>query len=97
MHQLLMSGERDDGGWGLIGAFWLSVDGRRGGFIVSPGFLGMVARWSAAFEARSTAAGPRSGYFSCWEGQVGTVGTYMIDPETPAENLVEVARRVGAL
>ena len=33
--------------------------------------------------------------FSYWEGQAGTVDTYMIDPETGAADLFEVARRVG--
>jgi len=33
---LLISGSRDDETWGLIGAFWLSIDGNRGGFLVAP-------------------------------------------------------------
>ena len=33
---LLISGSRDDETWGLIGAFWLSIDGKRGGFLVAP-------------------------------------------------------------
>ena len=33
---LLISGARDDMSWGLVGAFWLSIDGTRGGFLVSP-------------------------------------------------------------
>ena len=33
---LLVSGELDDATWGLVGAFWLSIDGSRGGFLVSP-------------------------------------------------------------
>ena len=28
---LLVSGDQDDGGWGLVGSFWLSIDGDRGG------------------------------------------------------------------
>ena len=31
---LLISGARDNSTWGLIGAFWLSIDGRRGGFLL---------------------------------------------------------------
>ena len=33
---LLISGARDDESWGLIGAFWLAIDGARGGFLVAP-------------------------------------------------------------
>src|SRR6476659_7066113 len=31
---LLISGARDDETWGLIGAFWLSIDGKRGGQVL---------------------------------------------------------------
>ena len=33
---LLVAGDRDDGQWGTIGAFWRSIDGGKGGFFVSP-------------------------------------------------------------
>ena len=33
---LLISGARDDTTWGLVGAFWLAIDGKRGGFLVAP-------------------------------------------------------------
>ena len=29
---LLPSGQLDDGRWGLVGAYWLSIDGACGGF-----------------------------------------------------------------
>ena len=32
---LLVAGDQDDGRWGLVGSFWLSIDGERGGFFVS--------------------------------------------------------------
>jgi len=51
---LLVSGDLDDGRWGLIGAFWLSIDGTRGGFIVA-------RRWHGASAAPCPAAGtPRT-------------------------------------
>ena len=33
---LLVAGDRDDGTWGSIGAFWRAIDGGRGGFLISP-------------------------------------------------------------
>src|SRR5439155_11759207 len=45
---LLVSGDLDDGRWGLIGAFWLSIDGSRGGFVVAP-----QAIWQGSEMARS--------------------------------------------
>ena len=53
---LLVSGELDDGRWGLIGAFWLSIDGTRGGFLVAPEAIWhgseMVRSFRSAIVAR---------------------------------------------
>lgn len=89
---LLVSGERDDTTWGLVGAFWLSVDGARGGFIVSPDSV-----WHGSEMVRSYRSALARGWddeqiFTYWEGQTGSLGTYMIDPERPADTLLEVAR-----
>ena len=49
---LLVSGELDDGRWGLVGSYWVSIDGARGGFVVSPRRdLVAAASWSAATRA----------------------------------------------
>ena len=45
---LLIHGELDRGGAGLVGAIWISADGERGGFIHGSG-----AEWTAAEMARS--------------------------------------------
>jgi hypothetical protein len=97
VRQLLMSGERDDGGWGFIGAFWLSIDGQRGGFIVSPGSLWHGSEMVRSYRGALARGWTEERIFSYWEGQAGTAGTYMIDPEAPPESLFQVARRVGAL
>ena len=54
---LLVSGELDDGRWGLIGAFWLSIDGTRGGFVVAPRRSGMAPRWHGASGAHRRVVG----------------------------------------
>ncbi|MGZ8641524.1 MAG: hypothetical protein ACXWYF_08760 [Actinomycetota bacterium] len=94
---LLVSGERDDTTWGLVGAFWLSRDGERGGFLLSPDAL-----WHGREMVRSYRSGSSRGWsdeqiFSYWNDQTGILGTYMIDPERDADTLFEVARIVGAL
>jgi hypothetical protein len=94
---LLVSGERDDTTWGLVGAFWLSEDGARGGFVVSPDSL-----WHGSEMIRSYRGALGRGWsdqriFEYWEAQTGSLGTYMVDPEKTAETLFEVARTVGAL
>ncbi|HTG47601.1 MAG TPA: hypothetical protein VK646_08090, partial [Actinomycetota bacterium] len=54
---LLVSGDRDDGTWGLIGAFWLSIDGTRGGFLVSP-----EAIWQGSEMVRSFKGAMKRGW-----------------------------------
>jgi hypothetical protein len=94
---LLVSGSRDNGRWGLVGAFWLSIDGRRGGFMVSP-----EAIWQGSEMVRSLKGAIARGWaheeiYRWWQAQVGAVGNVMIDPQQHADTLFQVARRVGAL
>jgi hypothetical protein len=94
---LLVSGSRDDARWGLVGAFWLSIDGRRGGFLVAP-----EAIWQGSEMARSLKSAIARGWsheeiYRWWQTQVGAVGNVMIDPQQHADTLFQVARRVGAL
>jgi hypothetical protein len=94
---LLVSGGRDDARWGLVGAFWLSIDAQRGGFLVSP-----EAIWSGSEMVRSLRSALARGWtheevYRWWQAQVGAVGQVMIDPQQHADTLFQVARRVGAL
>jgi hypothetical protein len=94
---LLVSGSRDNTRWGLVGAFWLSIDGRRGGFLVSP-----EAIWQGSEMVRSLRSAIGRGWthedvYRWWQTQVGAVGNVMIDPQQHADTLFQVARRVGAL
>jgi len=94
---LLVSGQLDDGRWGLVGAYWLSIDAERGGFIVSPEGIWTGSEMVRSFRsAQSRGWGPEQVY-SYWRGQVGMAGKVMIDPQQHADTLFHVARRVGAL
>ena len=94
---LLVSGQLDDGRWGLVGSYWVSIDGSRGGFLVAP-----PAIWSGSELVRSYRSGEDRGWsperiYAYWQGQVGMAGRFMIDPQQHADTLFQVARRVGAL
>lgn len=94
---LLVSGHHDGGAWGLIGAFWLSIDGGRGGFVVAP-----AAIWQGSEMVRSLRNAIARGWtheeaYRYWQHQVGVSGSVMIDPQQHADTLFQVARRVGAL
>ncbi len=94
---LLVSGTCDDGEWGLVGALWLSIDGGRGGFIVSP-----EAIWAGSEMVRSFRGALARGWraetvYRWWQDQIGEAGRVWIDPQQHADTLFQVARRVGAL
>ncbi|MEA2580665.1 MAG: hypothetical protein QOE83_1557 [Actinomycetota bacterium] len=94
---LLVSGHLDESRWGLIGAFWLSIDGERGGFIVAP-----EAIWSGSEMVRSYRSALQRGWkaesiYAYWQRQVGASSGVMIDPQQHADTLFHVARRIGAL
>jgi hypothetical protein len=94
---LLISGARDDTTWGLIGAFWLSIDGSRGGFLVAP-----EAVWPGSEMVRNLKSALARGWsheriYRYGQAQVGAAGSIMIDPQQHADTMFQVARRVGAL
>jgi hypothetical protein len=94
---LLVSGTLDDGSWGLLGAHWLSIDGVRGGFLVSPDAI-----WAGSEMARNLKSALARGWtqeqvYRYWQAQVGAAGSLMIDPQQHADTMFQVARRVGAL
>ena len=94
---LLVSGQLDDNRWGLVGSYWLSIDGSRGGFVVSPDAI-----WSGSELMRSYKGAAGRGWdaeriYAYWQAQVGMAGKFMIDPQQHADTLFQVARRVGAL
>jgi hypothetical protein len=94
---LLVAGEGDDGLWGLLGAFWRSIDGARGGFVVSPDAI-----WAGSEMVRGLRSALDRGWtidrvYAYWQAHVGIAGGLMIDPQQHADTLFQVARRVGAI
>jgi hypothetical protein len=94
---LLVSGDLDDGSWGLIGAFWLSIDGDRGGFMVAPEAIWQGSEMVRSFKGALARGWSEETIYRWWQHQVGVAGAIMIDPQQHADTLFQVARRVGAL
>ncbi len=97
MRFLLLSGELDDGSWGLVGAFWLSIDGGRGGFIVSPEALWRGSEMVRSYRGALARGWTEGTIYAYWDGLAGSVDTFMVDPSKQAESLFEVARLVEAI
>ena len=94
---LLVAGLRDDGLWGSIGAFWRSIEGGKGGFLVSPESI-----WAGSEMVRSVRSAQSRGWtieriYAYWQAHVGVSGRVMIDPQQHADTLFQVARRIGAI
>jgi hypothetical protein len=94
---LLVSGDRDDQKWGIVGAFWLSNDDERGGFLLSPGALWQGREMVRSYRSALSRDWSDERIFSYWNDQTGILGTVMIDPVRNAETLFSVARVVGAI
>ena len=71
---LLVSGDQDDGAWGLVGSFWLSIDGERGGFFVSPQSLWRGSEMVRSFKSARARGWTDVDIYSYWQGQVGHLG-----------------------
>jgi hypothetical protein len=94
---LLVSGSLDDGSWGLVGAYWLSIDAERGGFIGSPDGIWTGSEMVRSFRSALGREWSAEQVYTYWRKQVGMAGKVMIDPQQHADTLFHVARRVGAL
>lgn len=94
---LLVSGELDAGGWGIIGAFWLSIDALRGGFVVSPEAIWLGSEMARGHQSARHRGWPVEEIYRWWQRQIGVAGHVMVDPQHHADTLLHVYRRVGAL
>jgi len=94
---LLVSGRTDDERWGLVGAFWLSIDGDRGGFLVSPGAVWRGAEMVRSFRRALERGWQAEEVYGYWQSLTGVAGDVWIDPQHHADTLFQVARRVGCL
>jgi hypothetical protein len=94
---LLVAGERDDGRWGSIGAFWRTIDGRHGGFLVCPEAIWCGSEMVKSFRGALARGWTVERIYAYWQAHVGVSGGLMIDPQEHADSLFQVARRVGAI
>lgn len=94
---LLVSGRTDDDQWGLVGAFWLSIDGERGGFLAAPGSVWRGAEMVRSFRRALERGWSAEEVYGYWQALTGVAGDVWIDPQHHADTLFQVARRVGAI
>jgi hypothetical protein len=94
---LIVSGRRDDGLWGPIGALWLSEGAERGGFLVHPWgtHLGseMVRGYRSALRRGFTA----DMIYGFWRSEVWIGSNLHVDEERVACSLALLNDLLGAL
>jgi hypothetical protein len=94
---LLVAGERDDGAWGVVGAFWLSDDASHGGFLAAPESLWRGSEVSRSYRGALARGWTPERIYRYWKAEAGNADTFMIDPEEQAGSLYQVACRVGII
>jgi len=93
---LIVNGRQDDGLWGPIGALWLSLDERRGGFLVNPWAL-----WGGSEIVRGFRGALRRGWtpasvYEYWQREVWPRG-YTVEEARETESLFLLHELVAAL
>lgn len=91
---LTLSGERDDGSWGVLGMVWLSADGRRGGFLASPSSPWRGSEMARSYESARRRAFAPAEILGYWRDEADG---YHADPERGAESLRLLSELVAVL
>jgi len=93
---LIMSGRQDDGVWGPMGALWLSEDGERGGFLVSPWAIWEGSEIVRGYRSALRRAWTPGEIYAYWQREVWP-RSYTVSPEHDAESLYLLNELVSAL
>lgn len=94
---LLVSGRQDDGLWGFVGAFWLSEDGRRGGFLVHQWGIELGSEMARSYRSALARGFTPASIYGYWAKEVWTGSNVRIDEERRAETLLLVNELLAVL
>jgi hypothetical protein len=94
---VLVSGRQDDGVWGLVGAVWLSADGRRGGFLVHPWAIDLGAEMVRSYRGALARGFTPPTIFDYWAKEPWTGSNVIVEEERHAETLLLVNELLNVL
>lgn len=98
VHYLVTSGERDSGAWGVIGAFWLSWDGERGGFLVNPNALYIGSEMVRSYRGALRRGWTNEEIYRYWQGRVGRRNERLkVDRQQQADSLMRLNQMISSL
>ncbi len=70
---IVVSGDRDSGAWGVVGAFWISLDGNRGGFLVNPNALYTGSELVKSYRGALRRAWSHEDIYRYWQSNAGRI------------------------
>ncbi|MFB3737546.1 MAG: hypothetical protein ACE14W_01100 [Candidatus Velamenicoccus archaeovorus] len=92
---ITVSGDRDTGGWGIVGAFWISLDGKRGGFLVNPNALFTGSEMVKGFRGALRRGWTEDQIYRYWQGKAGRVDAGVkVERQQYAESLWRLHRMI---
>jgi hypothetical protein len=94
---LLVSGRQDDVAWGPIGAFWLSRDTERGGFLVHPWAIERGSEMARSHRAALARGFSSEAIFDYWANEPWTGANLVVDRERRAGTLALVSALLDVL
>lgn len=98
VHYLVASGERGSGSWGVIGAFWLSWDGERGGFLVNPNALYIGSEMVRSYRGALSRGWSNDAIYRYWQSRVGRRNDRLkIDLQQQADSLMRLNQVISTL
>jgi hypothetical protein len=93
---LMVNGRQDDGLWGPLGALWLSEDGSRGGFLVTPWAVWEGSEFVRGYRGAIGRGWTPGQIYRYWQHEVWR-GSYAIDDEQSAPTLALLFQIINAL
>jgi hypothetical protein len=98
VHYLIVSGERDSGAWGVIGAFWLSWDSERGGFLVNPNAIYVGSEMVRSYRGALQRGWTSDQIYRYWQSRVGAKGEpHKVDRQQQADSLLRLNHMIEGL
>jgi hypothetical protein len=94
---LMVFGRQDDGAWGPLGAFWLSRDAERGGFLVHPWAIEPGSEMARSHRGALARGFTPEADFDYWANEPWTGANILVDRERRAGTLALVSALLDVL
>jgi hypothetical protein len=92
---ITVAGDRDSGAWGIVGAIWISLDGKRGGFLVNPNALFTGSEMVKGYRGALRRGWTNEQIYRYWQSKAGRVDAGVkVERQQYAETLWRLHRMI---